>query len=70
MLKFVLLLECTVKIPLLMREKGIFNLIKFKENFITSAVNKVELEGDECGLGKAERHHEGGAVCSQRCAFS
>lgn len=54
-----------------MREKGIFNLIKFKENFITSAVNKVGLQGDECGLGKAgEHHHEGGSVCSQSCTFS
>lgn len=33
-----------------MREKDIFNTIKFKENFITSAVNKVGLLGDKCGL--------------------
>lgn len=53
MLKFVLLPECTVKISHLKQEKGIFNLIKFKENFIASAVNKVGLQGDKCGLGEA-----------------
>lgn len=54
-----------------MREKGIFNLIKFKENFITTAVNKVGLQGDKCGQGEAGQHRqEGGYVCSQSCTFS
>lgn len=53
MLKFVLLPEYTVKIPHLMQEKGTFNLITFKETFITSAVDKVGLQGGKCGLREA-----------------
>lgn len=71
MLKFVLLPECTVKISHFVREKGIFNLIKFKENFITAAVNKVGLQGDKCGQDESGEHRqEGGYVCSQSCTFS
>lgn len=53
MLKFVLLPERPGKNSHLMGEKDILNLIKFKENFIASAMNKVGLEGDTCGLGEA-----------------
>lgn len=71
MLKFVLLPECAVKISHFVREKGIFNLIKFKENFITTAVNKVGLQGDRCGQGEAAEHRcEGGYVCSHSRTFS
>jgi len=70
MLKFVLLPECTDKISHLIQEKGIFNLIKFKENFITSAINKVGLQGDKCGLGEAEHCHEGRYFYSQSYTFS
>lgn len=67
MLKFVLLAERTGKISHLMREKDILNLIKFKENFTASAINKVGLEGDTC---EAWEHLYGrGYVCSQMCTF-
>lgn len=70
MLKFVLLPEHPGKISHLMGEKDTLNLIKFKENFIASAMNKVGLEGDMCGLGEAWEHlQRRGYFCSQMCTF-